>query len=152
MKFALVKFRVLLLGPRRFVVYTDHASFGTEVQSPHLLEHMAKWRSFFAKYTFDLEYKSGKHSVLADPFLTPGLRAGSYFCVNVGDVRSYPRIICRWRAVLVADCGAVGGGAGWGKVPLTGVARTAAPLHASRWVAAVRSRRWRGTTRGRTCE
>ena len=36
MKYALVKFRVHLLGSNPFVVYTDHASLRTATQSPHL--------------------------------------------------------------------------------------------------------------------
>ena len=35
MKYALAKFRVYPLGDRPFVVYTDHASLGTAVNSPH---------------------------------------------------------------------------------------------------------------------
>ena len=39
MKYALPKFRVYLLGDRPFVVYTDHASLRTAVNSPHLLQN-----------------------------------------------------------------------------------------------------------------
>ena len=35
-KYALVKFRVHLLGSKPFVIYTDHASLRTATQSPHL--------------------------------------------------------------------------------------------------------------------
>ena len=48
MKYALVKFRVHLLGSKPFVVCTDHASLRTETQSPHLSQRMARWLSFFA--------------------------------------------------------------------------------------------------------
>ena len=41
MKYALVKFRVHLLGSKPFVVYTDHASLRTATQSPHLSQRMA---------------------------------------------------------------------------------------------------------------
>ena len=41
MKYALVKFRVHLLGSNPFVIYTDHSSLRTETQSPHLSEKMA---------------------------------------------------------------------------------------------------------------
>ncbi|POM79671.1 Pol protein [Phytophthora palmivora] len=36
MKYALVKFRVHLLGTRPYVIYTDHASLRTATNSPHL--------------------------------------------------------------------------------------------------------------------
>jgi len=66
MKYALVKFRVHLLGERAFVVYTDHASLRTATSSPHLSQRMARWLSFFAEYNFRVEYKPGKQNVLAD--------------------------------------------------------------------------------------
>ncbi|POM78651.1 Pol protein [Phytophthora palmivora] len=66
MKYALVKFRVHLLGTRPFVIYTDHASLRTVTNSPHLLQRMARWLSFFAEYNFRVEYKPGKLNVLAD--------------------------------------------------------------------------------------
>jgi hypothetical protein len=40
-KYALVKFRVHLLGAQPFVVYTDHASLRTATKSPHLSENGA---------------------------------------------------------------------------------------------------------------
>ena len=66
MKYALVKFRVHLLGAAPFVVYTDHASLRTATNSPHLSQRMARWLSFFAEYNFTVEYKPGKLNVLAD--------------------------------------------------------------------------------------
>ena len=39
-KYALVKFRVHLLGSKHFVIYTDHASLRTATQSPHLSQRM----------------------------------------------------------------------------------------------------------------
>ena len=66
MKYALVKFRVHLLGSKPFVVYTDHASLRTATQSPHLSQRMARWLSFFAEYNFTVAYKPGKLNVLAD--------------------------------------------------------------------------------------
>ena len=66
MKYALVKFRVHLLGGKHFIVYTDHASLHTAVKSPHLSQRMARWLSFFAEYNFTVEYKPGKFNVLAD--------------------------------------------------------------------------------------
>ncbi|KAG2761423.1 hypothetical protein Pcac1_g26718 [Phytophthora cactorum] len=60
MKYALVKFRVHLLGSRSFVIYTDHASLRTATNSPHLSQRMARWLSFFAEYNFRVEYKPGK--------------------------------------------------------------------------------------------
>ncbi|KAE8956230.1 hypothetical protein PR001_g31802, partial [Phytophthora rubi] len=66
MKYALVKFRVYLLGQKPFVIYTDHASLRTATSSPHLSQRMARWLSFFAEYNFTVEYKPGKQNVLAD--------------------------------------------------------------------------------------
>ena len=66
MKYALVKFRVHLLGSKPFVIYTDHASLRTATQSPHLSQRMARWLSFFAEYNFEVKYKPGKQNVLAD--------------------------------------------------------------------------------------
>ncbi|PUE80043.1 hypothetical protein C7Y64_22575 [Xanthomonas vasicola pv. vasculorum] len=66
MKYALVKFRVHLLGSKPFVVYTDHASLRTATKSPHLSQRMARWFSFFAEYNFEVKYKPGKQNVLAD--------------------------------------------------------------------------------------
>ncbi|KAE9015815.1 hypothetical protein PR001_g14801 [Phytophthora rubi] len=42
MKYALVKFRVHLLGQKPFVIYTDHASLRTATSSPHLSQRMAQ--------------------------------------------------------------------------------------------------------------
>ncbi|KAG3156513.1 hypothetical protein PC128_g21860 [Phytophthora cactorum] len=66
MKYALVKFRVHLLGSRPFVIYTDHASLRTATNSPHLSQRMARWLTFFAEYNFRVEYNPGKLNVLAD--------------------------------------------------------------------------------------
>ncbi|POM67687.1 Pol protein, partial [Phytophthora palmivora] len=41
MKYALVKFRVHLLGTRPFMIYTDHASLRTATNPPHLSQRMA---------------------------------------------------------------------------------------------------------------
>ena len=53
MTYALVMYRVLLLGSNPVLIYTDHASLPTATQSPHLSQKMARWLSFFAEY--DLE-------------------------------------------------------------------------------------------------
>ncbi|GMF39898.1 unnamed protein product [Phytophthora fragariaefolia] len=66
MKYALVKFRVHLLGQKSFVIFTDHASLRTAMSSPHLSQRMTRWLSFFAEYNFTVEYKPGKQNVLAD--------------------------------------------------------------------------------------
>lgn len=66
MKYALVKFRVHLLGEERFVIYTDHASLRTAVKSPHLSQRMARWISSFAEYNFVVHYKPGRTNILAD--------------------------------------------------------------------------------------
>ncbi|CAH0481086.1 unnamed protein product [Peronospora belbahrii] len=66
MKYALVKFQVHLLGSKPFAIYTDHASLRKATQSPHLLQKIARWLSFFAEYKFEVNYKPGKQNVLAD--------------------------------------------------------------------------------------
>lgn len=66
MKYALVKFRVYLLGEQRFVIYTDHASLRTATKTPHLSQRMARWLSFFSEYNFVVLYKPGKSNILAD--------------------------------------------------------------------------------------
>ena len=66
MKYALVKFRVHLLGSKPFVIYTDHASLRTATQSPHLSQRMTRWLSFFAEYNFDVKYNPGKQNALSD--------------------------------------------------------------------------------------
>lgn len=66
-KYALVKFRVDLLGTEPFVVYRDHASLRTAVNSPHLSPVMARWLTFFSsEFNFKVEYDPGKSNVLAD--------------------------------------------------------------------------------------
>uniref|UniRef100_H3GBI2 Reverse transcriptase n=1 Tax=Phytophthora ramorum TaxID=164328 RepID=H3GBI2_PHYRM len=66
MRYALIKFRVYLLGEQTFAVYTDHASLRTAMKSPHLSQCMARWLSFFAEYNFVVHYKPGKNNILAD--------------------------------------------------------------------------------------
>ena len=66
MKYALAKFRVYLLGERPFVVYTDHVSLRTAVNSPKFSQRMARWLSFFAEYNFSVEYKPGRLNVVVD--------------------------------------------------------------------------------------
>ncbi|KAE8992027.1 hypothetical protein PR001_g21057 [Phytophthora rubi] len=66
MGYALIKFRVYLLGEQTFAVHTDHASLRTAMKSPHLSQRMARWLSFFAEYNFVVHYKPGKNNILAD--------------------------------------------------------------------------------------
>ncbi|KAG3051352.1 hypothetical protein PC121_g17924 [Phytophthora cactorum] len=66
MKYALVKFRVHLLGSKPFLIYTDHASLRTATQSPHLSQRIVRWLSFFAEYNFEVKYKPGRLNVVAD--------------------------------------------------------------------------------------
>ncbi|KAE9340565.1 hypothetical protein PF008_g11045 [Phytophthora fragariae] len=66
MRYALIKFRVYLLGEQTFAVYTDHASLRTAMKSPHLSQRMARWLSFFAEYNFVVHYKPIKNNILAD--------------------------------------------------------------------------------------
>ncbi|GMF70097.1 unnamed protein product [Phytophthora fragariaefolia] len=66
MRYALIKFRVYLLGEQTFAVYTDHASLRTAMKSPHLSQRMVRWLSFFAEYNFVVHYKPGKNNILVD--------------------------------------------------------------------------------------
>ncbi|KAE9008884.1 hypothetical protein PF011_g10520 [Phytophthora fragariae] len=66
MRYALIKFRVYLLGEQTFAVYTDHASLRAAMKSPHLSQRMARWLSFFTEYNFVVHYKPGKNNILAD--------------------------------------------------------------------------------------
>ncbi|GMF49875.1 unnamed protein product [Phytophthora fragariaefolia] len=66
MPYALIKFRVYLLGEQTFAVYTDHASLRTALKPPHLSQHMVRWLSFFAEYNFVVHYKPAKNNILAD--------------------------------------------------------------------------------------
>ncbi|KAE9248599.1 hypothetical protein PF002_g5702 [Phytophthora fragariae] len=70
MRYALIKFRVYLLGEQTFAVYTDHASLRTAMKSPHLSQRMARWLSFFAEYNFVVHYKPGKNNILADALIS----------------------------------------------------------------------------------
>ncbi|KAG2826672.1 hypothetical protein PC112_g9191 [Phytophthora cactorum] len=95
MKYALVKFRVHLLGSRPFVIYTDHASLRTATNSPHLSQRMARWLSFFAEYNFRVEYKPGKLNVLADALI----RRPDYELAHITRVTTdlYDRICMAYR-------------------------------------------------------
>lgn len=66
MKYALVKFRVHLLGSKPFVVYTDYESLCTATQSPYFSQRITLWFSFFAEYNFEVKSKPGKQNALAD--------------------------------------------------------------------------------------
>ena len=66
MRYALVKFRVYLLGEHTFALYTDHASLHTATNSPHLRYRMARWLSFFAEYSFFVHYKPVSGNIHAD--------------------------------------------------------------------------------------
>ncbi|GMF51209.1 unnamed protein product [Phytophthora fragariaefolia] len=43
MRYALIKFRVYLLGEQTFAVYTDHPSLRTAMKTPHLSQRMTRW-------------------------------------------------------------------------------------------------------------
>ncbi|KAG2872189.1 hypothetical protein PC114_g26516 [Phytophthora cactorum] len=66
MRYALIKFRVYILGEQTFAVYTDHASLWTATNSAHLSQRMARWLSLFSEYNFVVHYKPGKSNILAD--------------------------------------------------------------------------------------
>ncbi|KAG3116198.1 hypothetical protein PI125_g4846 [Phytophthora idaei] len=84
MKYALVTFRVHLLGSNPFVIYTDHASLRTATQSPNPSQRMARWLSFFAEYNFEVKYKPGWLNVVADALS----RRPDYELVHVTTVTS----------------------------------------------------------------
>ena len=46
MRYALIKYRVHILGERTFALYTGYASLRTAMKSPHLSQRMARWLSF----------------------------------------------------------------------------------------------------------
>ena len=52
MLYALIKFRVHLLGERTFALYTVHTLLRTAMKSLHLSQRMARWLSFFPEYDF----------------------------------------------------------------------------------------------------
>ena len=66
MRYALIIFRVHLLGERIFALYTDQALLRTVVKNSHLPQRMTCWLSFFSEYNFVVHYRSGKTSILAD--------------------------------------------------------------------------------------
>ena len=66
MKNEVTKFRLYLFRDRPFIIYTDHASLRTAVNSPHLSQRMASLLSFFAEYNFSVEYKPGRLNVVDD--------------------------------------------------------------------------------------
>ena len=89
MKYALVKFRVYLLGSTPFIIYTDHASLRTAVNTPHLSQRMARWLSFFAEYNFRVEYKPGRENILADALSRrPDFENSSEVLASVTSVQS----------------------------------------------------------------
>jgi hypothetical protein len=65
MRYALIKFRIYLLGEQTFALYTDHASLRTATKTPHLSQRMARWVSLFSEYNFVVHYKPGKTNILA---------------------------------------------------------------------------------------
>ena len=66
MKNEVTKFRLYLFRDRPFIIYTDHSSLRTAVNSPHLSQRMASLLSFFAEYNFSVEYKPGRLNVVDD--------------------------------------------------------------------------------------
>ena len=66
MRYALIKVRIYLLGKKMFSVYSDHASLRTTVKTPHLLQRMARWLSYFSEYISWYFYKPGKNNGLSD--------------------------------------------------------------------------------------
>ncbi|CAI5726382.1 unnamed protein product [Peronospora effusa] len=87
MKYALAKFRVYSLWYRLIIVYTDHASLRTAVNSPHLLQRMARWLSFFAEYNFYVEYTPGRLNVVADALLRwPDFEPTALSDINVNTI------------------------------------------------------------------
>ena len=80
MKYALAEFRVYILGDRPFIVYTDHVSLSTAVNSTQLSKRMERWLSFFAEYNFSVEYKPRRLNIVANALsrrLEPGAQSNS---------------------------------------------------------------------------
>ena len=59
-------FWVHLSSTDPFVVYTDHASLRTTINTSHLSPQMTRWLTFFSEFYFKVEYKPGKTNVLAN--------------------------------------------------------------------------------------
>jgi hypothetical protein len=107
MRYALIKFRVYLLGEQTFALYTDHASLRTATKSPHLSQRMARWLSFFAEYNVVVHYKPGKSNILADglsrrPDYDP--RSESFPVVDDDDDDASRPASARFRCTLSARC------------------------------------------------
>ncbi|GMF52937.1 unnamed protein product [Phytophthora fragariaefolia] len=85
-KYALVKFRVHLLGRKPFVVYTDHASLRTATSSPHLSQRMARWLSFFANTTSASNTSRG--SKMSSRTRSPGAQTMSWHTWPISSHRS----------------------------------------------------------------
>ncbi|KAE9346791.1 hypothetical protein PF008_g8114 [Phytophthora fragariae] len=66
MRYALIKFRVYLLGEQTFAIYTEHASLRAATKSPHLSQRAMRWDSLFSEYNFVVHFKPGKTNILAD--------------------------------------------------------------------------------------
>ena len=62
MRYALIKFRVHLLGERAFALPIMRRC----IKHPRLSQRMARWLSFFSEYSFIVHYKLGKSNILVD--------------------------------------------------------------------------------------
>ena len=98
MKYALAKFRVYLLKDRPFLVYTDHASLPTAVNSPHFSKLMARWLYFFTEYSFSVEYNPERLNVVADalsrrPNFDPGAQCNSKDNSHCLDIYGHCRVL-----------------------------------------------------------
>ncbi|POM71255.1 LOW QUALITY PROTEIN: Reverse transcriptase [Phytophthora palmivora] len=125
MKYALVKFRVHLLGSKPFVIFTDHASLRTATQSPHLSQRMARWLSFFAEYNFEVKYKPGRQNALADALS----RRPDYELAHVTSVSSSVTELIRAAYARDDVCVAVLGSEEFNDSNVTLSARLRARLH-----------------------
>ena len=66
MSYALIKFRVHLLGERALALHINDALLRTAMKSSHLSQRVGRWLSLFSEYKFVVHYKSGKTNILAD--------------------------------------------------------------------------------------
>ena len=66
MSYALIKFRVHLLGERALALHIDDALLCTAMKSSHLSQRVGRWLSFFSECKFVVHYKPGKTNILAD--------------------------------------------------------------------------------------
>lgn len=104
MRYALIKFRVHLLGTQTFAVYTDHASLRTATKSPHLSQRMARWLSFFAEYNFVVHYKGCSYTNILADALSLTIRASRAFPPRLLTSTMTKIVMLVWLSVFIRPC------------------------------------------------